>query len=112
MPCVVLQDGHPAVALPDFQIVAVEQFGGLLFSLIVIRAIQLVHADDMALIVEDVSAVVHDIRSKTGTIIPGVGPLKVKSDHCEIQNRQLRSEAGLYPFGMSAAKRPQPWARG
>jgi hypothetical protein len=76
MPCMVPHDGHSARVLPDFQIVAVEQLGGLLFSLIIIRAIQFMHADDMPLIVEDVSAVVHDIRSINGTIIPGDGPLK------------------------------------
>ncbi|UPJ77519.1 hypothetical protein IVB16_21585 [Bradyrhizobium sp. 183] len=54
----------------------VEQLGGLLFSLILIRTIQFMHADDMRLIVEDVSAVVHDIRSINGTIMPGDGPLK------------------------------------
>jgi hypothetical protein len=32
-----------------------------------------VHADDMALLVEDVSAVVHDIRSINGTIIRAAG---------------------------------------
>jgi hypothetical protein len=73
MSCVALQNGHSACVLPDFQIVAVEQLGCLLFSLIVIRAIQLVHADDMALLVEDVSAVVHDIRSINGTIIRAAG---------------------------------------
>ncbi|MGY4350965.1 hypothetical protein ACVWXM_007458 [Bradyrhizobium sp. GM7.3] len=55
---------------------AVEQLGGLLFSLILIRTIQFMHADDMPLIVEDVGAVVHDIRSINGTIMPGDGPLK------------------------------------
>ncbi|UPJ28999.1 hypothetical protein [Bradyrhizobium sp. CW1] len=55
---------------------AVEQFGGLLFSLILIRTIQFMHADDMPLIVEDVSAAAHDIRSINGTIMPGDRPLK------------------------------------
>ena len=107
--CVALQSRDVPVSPPDIKVVPIEQLGRLLFGFAVIGAIQLVHAGNAPLIVEDIGAVVHGSRSPDGTIIPRPECQKSELGGCEELGRRgsLRTVMGRNRLWSNVGNREQ-----